>query len=598
VSIHIPHFIGTTESGNKIELQKDAATQGFAVLGKRGRGKSNLAGCMIEIFAAEQVPFVVFDPPGAHWGIRFEAGENGQPIGPSGFDVLLIGGDNADIQLEQTDAKELANIIVDSNLSVVINMKAMTYTAQQRYYADFSEELFRINRTVRHLFFEESQNFAPQMLKFDEQKRALYATEKLIDEGRGIGLGFTLISQRPAAVNKSVLTQTDNFLALGMFAPQDIDQVEDWFKHHVRGDKEKLREIVDEIAGMQRGECWLLSPDWKGTMVKFHVRERVTYHAGRTPKPGERTVNVSKFSVTEAVEKLKKAFTTKQVARHKEAQDLGEANKRIRELEKQLRASSHKSPSNEAAKQEDPKAIARAVINATKTYRKMLAEQAEQFRQIVGMAERIVTAGQRNAGREIPEGLKISGVEIQKGEGRPTGHAVEGRPEPQTPPSRPKNHFALKGDDCLPPGERATLIAASQYSEGVERNQLSVLTGYRRSSRDAYLFRLKQKEFIEERGGRIVATPSGIEALGNRYEPLPEGKELQNYWLERLPEGERKILEILLQYPGESVDREALDEATGYKRSSRDAYLSRLAARRIIESVGRGQVKVAELLFS
>lgn len=45
------------------------------------------------------------------------------------------------------------------------------------------------------------------------------------------------------------------------------------------------------------------------------------------------------------------------------------------------------------------------------------------------------------------------------------------------------------------------------------------------------------------------------------------------------------------------VERAALDEATGYKRSSRDAYLQRLGARRLVEAEGRSRVKASASLF-
>jgi len=85
--------------------------------------------------------------------------------------------------------------------------------------------------------------------------------------------------------------------------------------------------------------------------------------------------------------------------------------------------------------------------------------------------------------------------------------------------------------------------------------------------------------------------------LGSDYEPLPVGEDLQQYWYSRLPEGESKILKILVRHRGNPVDRELLDEQTGYKRSSRDAYLSRLAARRLVEVAGAGQVRASANLF-
>jgi hypothetical protein len=67
--------------------------------------------------------------------------------------------------------------------------------------------------------------------------------------------------------------------------------------------------------------------------------------------------------------------------------------------------------------------------------------------------------------------------------------------------------------------------------------------------------------------------------------------------MSRLPEGERRILDVLIgRYP-DAVDRDDLDESTGYKRSSRDTYLQRLSARQLVESVGRGSVRASSNLF-
>lgn len=332
----VPNYIGTLEDGRHLQLPKDAVTQGFAFMGKRGKGKSNLLGVFLEILLARGQSFVCLDPPAAHWGIRFAAGPDGRPSGPSGFDVLIIGGAHGDIPIEQTNGKEAAQIIVDGDISAVVDMKAMGFSERQKWCADFAEELFKINTTPRMIAFEEAHNFLPQQLKFDEQKRVSYAMGKLIEEGRGSGLGYVIASQKTQKVNKDQLTQVDNFFALGMIGPQDIDQVEGWFKHHIR-DKEKLRDVMDDLPQMKAGECWALSPEWLGHLTKFRARLRVTYHAGRTPKPGERAVSVAKFSVTDAVKKLRERFAVKQSETRKQAQTLKEANATIRKLESDLK---------------------------------------------------------------------------------------------------------------------------------------------------------------------------------------------------------------------------------------------------------------------
>lgn len=128
--------------------------------------------------------------------------------------------------------------------------------------------------------------------------------------------------------------------------------------------------------------------------------------------------------------------------------------------------------------------------------------------------------------------------------------------------------------------------------------QLSVLTGYKRSSRDTYLQQLGAAGFVESNGaGTLIATASGIAALGDGFEPLPTGDALREHWLSTLPEGERKILDVLCRaYPHE-VAREDLDDTTGYKRSSRDTYLQKLSARKLI-TASRGAVRASEELFS
>jgi hypothetical protein len=48
----------------------------------------------------------------------------------------------------------------------------------------------------------------------------------------------------------------------------------------------------------------------------------------------------------------------------------------------------------------------------------------------------------------------------------------------------------------------------------------------------------------------------------------------------------------------EEMIGDELSDKTEYKRSSRDTYLQRLSARRLIETSGRGEVQAAEELFS
>jgi hypothetical protein len=156
--------------------------------------------------------------------------------------------------------------------------------------------------------------------------------------------------------------------------------------------------------------------------------------------------------------------------------------------------------------------------------------------------------------------------------------------------------FVAPSNGALPAGEKAVLAAIAQYPNGLRREQLTVLTGYKRSSRDQYIARLRQRGHIEVRDDRVLTTPNGIQALGAGYKPPRRGEALRLYVLETLPEGERKVLsDAIFHYPA-WLARDAISEATGYKRSSRDQYISRLRARELI-AVSKDGVKASETLF-
>lgn len=183
----------------------------------------------------------------------------------------------------------------------------------------------------------------------------------------------------------------------------------------------------------------------------------------------------------------------------------------------------------------------------------------------------------------------------------PNGHApAQARSAPPRRIERTTASFdrsSTNGDDALPRGEHAILTAAAQYPDGVTREQLTVLTGYKRSSRDTYVQRLQARGLVSVlANGAIAATDDGVATLGDAFEPLPTGVDLRVYWLNRLPLGEQTILKELLDAYPDSIDRGELSARTSYKRSSRDTYLQRLGSRKLVTSDASG-VRASDTLF-
>lgn len=147
-------------------------------------------------------------------------------------------------------------------------------------------------------------------------------------------------------------------------------------------------------------------------------------------------------------------------------------------------------------------------------------------------------------------------------------------------------------------GEKEVLIAVAQYGDtGCSREQITILTGYKRSTRDAYIQRLEQKQLVtRDNFSNIVVTSFGLSYLGNDYKPLPTGDALREHWLKELPKGEREVLSYVSTHFPKFVSKDDISEATGFKRSTRDAYIQRLSIRKLIQST-QGTVKASEMLF-
>jgi hypothetical protein len=162
-------------------------------------------------------------------------------------------------------------------------------------------------------------------------------------------------------------------------------------------------------------------------------------------------------------------------------------------------------------------------------------------------------------------------------------------------PAKPIIYDNDSGD--LPIGEHKTLTACAQYPDGLKRDQISILTNYKRSSRDAYVNRLQKRGAVEVRGGKVFATDLGYQLLGPGFKPLPTGQALLDYWMHNLPLGEKLILEVLVEEYPLDIPRDYLSETTEYKRSSRDAYINRLKAKELIQIPAPGMVKASDSLM-
>lgn len=569
--------IGTIHDTHRpATLPTSAITQKIAMLARTGGGKTYAAMKLAEQMLENNFTIVAIDPIGVWWGLR-ASGDR------PGFPVLLLGGEDSarrDMELRPDSGKAVAEWIVHERVSTILDMSAFGENEMRRFVADFTSTLYRRNRNALHVFIDEADEFAPQSATGGIAAACLGAMQNLVRRGRARGIGCTLITQRSAALHKGVLTQTEALFMFQTTGPHDLKALDDWIKFH--GTPDEREQIMRSLTKLKRGQCWLYSPAWLQTLERVDIGKRGTFDSSRTPEHGE-ALKPPKSLADIDLARLSDRFAEQM--KHQKANDPAELKNRVAELEAELRKA------NAAQRNPDAAIIAAAKEQAAAETRYQLRGRMTGVRETLGW----VSSQLEDCVRKI--GTVSAAVDIgEKPPATPNVAAATRNVAPLgrtdiTPPSRP-----AASNNGLDYGSRVVLTAIAQQGQlGASREQLTVLTGYKRSSRDAYIQRLRAAGRVEQNGDSLVATETGIRDLGPEYAPLPTGGELREYWLAKLSGGERSIFQIAIDtYPSE-VSRSEISTRTKYQRSSRDAYIQRLISRRLVIRTGGGICAAKEL---
>jgi hypothetical protein len=605
--------VKTLDIGIRIPL--DVVTRATAVVANRGAGKTSTASVIVEEAHAANVPVVILDPVGAWWGIRSSV--DGKS---AGLPFYLFGGEHSpDVPLYEESGEQLADVVLEYGLSVVLDMSLMRKGAMKRFAADFLDRLYQKSRTSVLVVIEEAPLFAPQDSRFVDP-RLLGACEDLALRGRGRGIGVVFVAQRAQSISKSVLSQCEVLIAMRQAHNLDRKAIREWIDEQADS---QHTEVVQSLSTLQDGEAYVWIPVHK-ILERVRVRRRRTFDSGATPEPGKRRVEPKKRATLD-MEALKGKLTA--TIERAKANDPKLLRARIADMEKLIARQLHsasKEPERAKRLPEDAatiRSLRKGLELAMKVIVKISAVgiatlDADEINKVLALAQthimdkveramaerekqiaRLSTTAEETAKtlRSLLDDDVEVDVEIAKG---PTFVATQPGPRRVPPPT--ESTLTTIG---IPKGEQAILTACAQHDGGCDRQQLTALTGYKRSTRDAYIQALMRRGLVTTIGASVMATDAGRASLGDSWEPLPTGDALREHWLPRLPAGERAVLECVtsLTHPNGRngigpVSREAITDATGYKRSTRDAYVQALARRKLV-TVDREGVRASPLLF-
>lgn len=573
----------------KLILPPAAAEQHIAVLGKNGSGKTFAVKAVhIEPLLAAGKLVAVVDPTSAWWGLRGSADARGP-----GFKVLVLGGDHGDLPLPANGGAAVARLIVEQRVPAVMDTGNLTVGERTRWMIDFAGSIYRLNRTPLYLVLDEAHVFAPQggggRMDPDVGKM-LHAVNQLASGGRSRGIRLTMITQRPQKLHKDALTTADTMIAMRVLAPHDREAVKAWIDGC--GDPKQGKDVLDSLAGLQRGEGWVWYPEG-GHLLRTRFPAIRTFDSSATPTEG-RSAPAPKGAAEIDLTEINKVLA--------EAVAEAEANdpKRLKAEISRLKAEAARkapaapvdiAPQLDAAfrdgKQEglregyrDGIAAVRTVSDRLVTLSQATTEHVSDF---LADLERIAKRA------PAPQATPVV---------RQT-YAKRSTPDIQRPREALQRTPAGQGEP-LKAMPRAMLTTLAQHPNGLSKSQILVQTGYRSSGPVSKCFaELARNGWIEADAWRVLITQTGLSALGS-YEPLPVGDALREQLLNgsKLAPMEKKMMRAVCDAYPSAIGKGRVLELTGYASSGPvSKAFAHLVALGYCTKDGRGALKAAQELF-
>lgn len=536
-------------------LPANAVTETFGILGQRGSGKSTAAVVMAEEMWDAGLPWVAVDPKGDWWGVRSSA-DGKSP----GLALPVFGGLHGDVPLEATAGNVIADLIVEQNLTCVLDVSDFSKADRARFLLAFFDRLYRNHRAdpqPRHVFLEEAHEYIPQMVG-REEGRLKEAAARLVLQGRTFGLGVSVCSQRSARLHKDVLTQVGTLIAMRTPGALDRKAIEGWVTEH-----DVAKELLASLPGLEPGEAWIWSPSFLRVAERIRFRRRRTFDSGSTPTVGKSArppatladvdLGAIKDAMAETIERAK-------------ADDPKALRKQITQLGNELHTlRAHLSAATPEPTVEIREVPVETIVTVTETL--LSVQLVERFEEALQPFVALAGEMQMKLARDAePRPWPAVDMMSDKSVDRKPSTIVR---QPARPAASPGAIWDTTGTATIGKTERNVLTVLVLHG-ALTHAQIALLSGYsvKASTIGVALGKLRKAGLVDTNGQPVRATQAGVDYLGSDVEPLPTGKELLDYWRNRFGLTERRVLDVLVTaWPHESSLAEVA-EVTGYSASA------------------------------
>jgi DNA helicase HerA-like ATPase len=163
--------------------------------------------------------------------------------------------------------------LIQSGRATILNLKGYSPDVQDMMVYLLSKNLFQLRKEGKiapfFLVVEEAHNFCPERSFGEKKSNKILRT--IASEGRKFGLGLCIVTQRPARVDKSVLSQCGTQIILKVTNPNDLKAV----SNSVEG---LTSSTEKEIQNLNIGTALLTGVTELPLLV--NIRPRLTLHGG------------------------------------------------------------------------------------------------------------------------------------------------------------------------------------------------------------------------------------------------------------------------------------------------------------------------------
>ena len=592
--------MGNTGKRNRVfRLPIEVASQATAIHGVRGKGKTNTVGVMVEGMLKAGLQIVVIDPTDVWWGLKSSADGTSE-----GHSIVVLGGHHGDLPLLSTSGRVIADFAVNSGASMILSLRHLRKNEQRRLVLEFAEQLYHRKgeveyRTPLFLAIDECSTFVPQRV-MGETAQLVGAIEDIVRKGRASGLGVAFIDQRPASVNKDVLSQIELLICHAVTGKHDRKALREWIEG--KDSKGRLDEFEADLAGLKVGEAWFWHPV-ADVFERVRVDMRATFDSSKTPELGEPVESPSSPARVD-LDGLRSAL--EEAIAEAESKDPRLLTQRIVELEATVRDLESREtgadPEDLAAMVRDQ--VDRELVVALEAQRAGVRELFTDMLEVQGRLSDVV-ADLATPVEALSEFLEDEDLDLEAMDAAelPVSIAKTApqRPIPAPGPVRRPQPQSHRGDITVP--QQRILDALAGFVplglHQIHRNIAAVFADQspRSSGFSNNLGRLRSLGLIDyPAGGEVALTDAGLSAANGTGSPTTL-LALHEAWASKLsnPQG-RIIRELIRVYPA-SIDRNQLAELARQSPTS-SGYSNNLGRMRSLGIITkRGPIAATRLLF-